>query len=100
MIGTAKGNRWNKDTTVVGQYKPNTEVLEEIADDVREKAKQLVTGSPIKLRYGSLYNDFKTDANNSLRYPTQPSILTEESDYVAFRFFKYAPPFKNRVSCW
>jgi len=98
MIGTAKGNRWNKDDSVVGGYKPNTEVLEEIAEDIKEKAKTLVTGSPIKLRYGSLYSGFKTDANNSLRYPTQPSLLTEESDYVAFRFFKYAPPFKNRVA--
>ena len=96
MNGVDRNNRWNKDDSVVGGYSNDPSVLEEIAEDIQEKSKYSFKGDPIKLRYGTLYNGFKTDANNSLRYPTQPSILTEESDYVAFRFYKYAPPFKNR----
>ena len=37
----------------------------------------------------------KIDHNASLRYPKNPPI-NQNSDYVAFNFYKYAPPFKGQ----
>ena len=36
-------------------------------------------------------------SSNTLRYPKYNNI-TEDSDYVMFEFYKYAPPFKNNTS--
>lgn len=38
-----------------------------------------------------------TSDSSSLRYPSNPGI-TENSDYVAFNFFKYDPPFGRRTT--
>lgn len=51
----------------------------------------------IKLSYGGPYSNFSPDGKgSSLRYPCDPHMIQEDSDYVAFRFYKYAPPFKDR----
>ena len=51
----------------------------------------------IKLAYGGPYSNFSPDGkSSSLRYPCDPHMIQEDSDYVAFRFYKYAPPFKDR----
>jgi len=76
----------------------------EAADDsglaaIQTGGSQNVSIQSIKL--GNYGKDFKPETNvsdqSALRYPSEPGIDVN-SDYVAFEFYKYAPPFKGRTS--
>ena len=58
----------------------------------RDRGKPETTGDPKQEQIIALPIKAPEGASNSLRYPKDISIA-EDSDYVFFKFYKYAPPF-------
>lgn len=57
------------------------------------KGQPVAKAEPIKLNI-----KVETPSASTLRYPSDPPILDESSDYVMFSFYNYAPPFGSSVN--
>jgi hypothetical protein len=69
---------------VANQPTTTTEIKEQITETPTESIK-------LNIQTGSA-------SSSSLRYPSDPGILDESSDYVLFTFYKYTPPFGGTIS--
>jgi hypothetical protein len=96
LPGGTTGSDQQKGANRYARVNPETgerdrSALDEVAEVERASAERELNPERISLKQ---LPSIQVNHETSLRYPKSPPI-TKDSDYIAFNFYNYAPPFKN-----